>query len=303
MKGFRKIALVAISATMLGTLAGPAFADRGDKDRGDGHGWRHEQMHGKAKWGGKRRHGHHGRHGGRMAMMFMEVFDTDGDGKLTQDEIDARRDELFAAADVDGDGRVTLEEFKVAYAETIVTPKVRAFQRMDRDGDGKVSEEDFNRRAERMLSRMERRKGDGHGPRHGGMRPGMEEHDTDADGRLSADEIRAARADRFAKADADGDKVLTLEEFGTIWNARMDRHMVRMFQRLDRDGDLAITAEEAARPTRNLVTRMDRDGDGALTLKDRKGRGKGKGGHDWHGKRGGPDKRGGHDRRGGPDKD
>lgn len=99
MKGFRKIALVAISATMLGTLAGPAFADRGDKDRGDGHGWRHEQMHGKAKWGGKRRHGHHGRHGGRMAMMFMEVFDTDGDGKLTQDEIDARRDELFAAAD------------------------------------------------------------------------------------------------------------------------------------------------------------------------------------------------------------
>ena len=44
----------------------------------------------------------------------------------------------------------------------------------------------------------------------------------------------------------------------------MDRHMVRMFQRLDRDGDLGITAEEVARPTANLVTRMDRNGDGVV---------------------------------------
>ena len=76
MKGFRKIALVAMSATLLGTLAGPAFADRDGKGRGDGHGWRHEQMQGKGKWSGKRHHGRHGHHGGRMAMVFMEIFDT-----------------------------------------------------------------------------------------------------------------------------------------------------------------------------------------------------------------------------------
>lgn len=290
MTNIRKIALVALSATLLGSFAAPAFADRDGKGRGEGREWHHGQMHHDGKRGkwGKGHHGHHGRQGPRMAMMFMETFDKDGDGKLTQAEIDERSNELFAAADTNGDGRVTLEEFKVAFVATAVTPKVRAFQKLDRDGDGKVTEAEYNARAERMMSRMDRRKDDDddRGPRRG-MRPGMEAFDTDGDGNLSPDEIRAARAERFAKADSDGDKVLTLEEFTVLWAGRMEQPMVRMFQRLDRDGDLAITKDEATRPTRNLVSRMDRNGDGALSFEDHRGPGKG---HD--GKRGSWGKRG-----------
>ena len=45
-----------------------------------------------------------------------------------------------------------------------------------------------------------------------------------------------------------------------------------------------------------MVTRMDRNGDGALSFEDRKGRGKGKWGHGWHGKSGNRGERGGRDK-------
>lgn len=286
---FRKLALAALAAALVGTTAMPAFADRGGRGEGPGQGW-HQAGHGK-QWGENRgKRGHHGRRG-QMARMFMERFDTDRDGKVTQEEIDAKADAMFTAADSDGNGSVTLEEFKVAYAKEFSERRVRAFQRLDRDGDGKVTEEEYNRRAERMLDRMERADDDDDGKRRGGRRGHgrmMDRFDADGDGNVTADEVRQGRAASFAAADADGDKALTLEEFATIWAERTDTRMVRGFQRLDRDGDLAVTKEEAMRPLTGLVARMDRNKDGALSIEDRPRRGMG--GHHgkrWHGQRDG----------------
>ena len=53
-----------------------------------------------------------------------------------------------------------------------------------------------------------------------------------------------------------------------VWVKRSDRRMVRMFQRLDRDGDLSVTKAEVERPTSRIVSMMDSNGDGVLSMED-----------------------------------
>src|SRR5690606_36324073 len=141
MKTLKIVALAAVTAGLLTAAAMPALADRGHGGWG-GAGWHH------------RMGPHKGMHG---AVRFMEWFDTDRDGKVTQAEIDAVIAEQFTKADADGSGGVSLDEFKVAFAEIFSQDRVRAFQRLDRDGDGKVTEAEYNRPVERMITRMERR--------------------------------------------------------------------------------------------------------------------------------------------------
>ena len=51
--------------------------------------------------------------GGRGAMMF-DRYDTDGDGKITQDEFQAGHNERFDQMDLNGDGAVTQDEARQA---------------------------------------------------------------------------------------------------------------------------------------------------------------------------------------------
>ncbi|NRG19463.1 EF-hand domain-containing protein [Rhizobiales bacterium] len=297
MKRFKTLSIALLTTAMVGAVALPAVADRGEGRgwRGDGHhGW-HHRGEGRGGW-------HHGgRHGARFggmehAMMFMERFDTNSDGKVTQEEIDAVVTERYAVADGNGDGGVDLDEFKAAYAGEFALRKVRAFQRLDRDGDGNVTEAEFNRSVERRFSRLDRNDDDvlerrrRHGAdgergerrgRRGGMHLGMfEELDTDGDGTISREEFTAETAERFSSADKDNNGSITLEEFETVWLDRADRRMVRAFQHFDRDGDLKISKEEAGRVFGSLVARMDRNGDGALSIADRP-HGGGGGHHRW----------------------
>lgn len=295
MTRFKKIAVAALAVTLTGAVALPAVADRG------GHGWGKGSGHG---WGMSRGH-HGGGHGrGMMAMRVMERFDTDADGKITQAEIDTTVAEMYAAADADTSGGVSLDEFKAAYAREFSDLKVRAFQRLDTDGDGSVSKAEFEARGGRMMDGRGRgfRSGmmgqgqgmmgqgqgqgmmgqgqgmmgqgmgmnndDGRGP---GMR-GEGKRGQNQAGREARQDVRearqAARAALFAEADANSDNALSLDEFEIVWVTRSDRRMVRMFQRLDRDGDLSVTKAEVERPTARILSMMDRNGDGALSMED-----------------------------------
>ena len=83
----------------------------------------------------------------------------------------------------------------------------------------------------------------------------------------------------FASADTDQSGGFALTDFSTIWMTFHDDRTVRMFQSLDTDGDLSVTAEEHASRSADLAERMDRNDDGVITEADFKR------GH--HGKRGG----------------
>ncbi len=109
----------------------------------------------------------------------------------------------------------------------------------------------------------------------------FETFDLDGDGRITREEARRFRNERFDRFDADGDGTLTLAEFERLWLDAMRRRMVRRFQMQDLDGDGRITREEFARPGEAMFWRLDRDGDGVITRDEvRRGRWMKRGDHD-----------------------
>lgn len=118
--------------------------------------------------------------GGQHAMpLDFGAADTDGDGMLTQGEIESWRMARAKEADTDKDGFVTLEEMKAAIIGRMEQRAQEMAQHrlevQDTDGDGRLS-----------LAEMEP------GPRAGRM---FDRIDTNGDGNLSKDEVDAAQAD------------------------------------------------------------------------------------------------------------
>jgi hypothetical protein len=91
---------------------------------------------------------------------FIEKFDADGDGKLSEQEREAakaameeKRDAIIAKYDKDGDGKLNeeereaaKEEFKALHGDRPMPPggpsRERLRKRFDKDGDGKLNEEE-----------------------------------------------------------------------------------------------------------------------------------------------------------------
>ena len=116
--------------------------------------------------------------------------------------------------------------------------------------------------------------GKGHGWHRGGgmMMHMLDELDTNKDKKLTQEEIDAARAALLTEGDADKNGQLSLDEYQTVWLKQMREMMVRQFQRLDRDGNAQVTAEEFNGPFTDMVARLDRNDDKVLDASDR-GRG------------------------------
>ena len=120
-----------------------------------------------------------GHGGGMMGRQLMERYDTDKDGKVTQQEIDKNRADWLAEADSDKTGSLSLEEFKVLWLKARNEMMVREFQFFDRDGNGQVTIEEYqgpmsdmvaerDRNADGALSKDDRpAKGEGRRGRHG----------------------------------------------------------------------------------------------------------------------------------------
>ncbi len=123
----------------------------------------------------------------------------------------------------------------------------------------------------------------GHGPFAGGAML-IEQFDTDADRKLTRDEIDGGIQRRLAKADTNGDGNLDLEEFQPLLVELMRPKIVDGFQFLDADGDAVITPEEIQQPVNRMVSHLDRNDDGELTSEEmrKQHRGWGRGHHGDH---------------------
>jgi len=106
---------------------------------------------------GFRRGGGRGGPGGpRGAMEILRLADTDNDGALTKEELDAFLASQVASADADGSGDISLEEFQTIWLTVTQRPMVRSFQMLDTDGDAVVTETEIDERFGKMVERMDR---------------------------------------------------------------------------------------------------------------------------------------------------
>ncbi|MEJ8473854.1 EF-hand domain-containing protein [Roseibium algae] len=194
---------------------------------------------------------------------------------------------VFQRLDKDGDGIVSTEEFN--------RMTDRMFSRMDRDGNGELERKVVGHGGKKHAgtegqgkgkSRDEAKEGGrkfmhgGHEGKdryarggRGGMKGSMMGHmfvmlDTDNDGKVTRAEFEDVRGKLFALADTDNSGGFELTDFSTIWMTLNNGRVVRMFQGLDADGDLAITSEEFAERAGKRLDRMDRNDDGVVSKAD-----------------------------------
>lgn len=141
------------------------------------------------------RDGDNDRKGAQHEARFSQM-DTNGDGQVTAEEINAQATARFVAADVDGNGALSMEEMQVA-AQSMQTQ--RLLKRFDANGDGALSAEELAM------------------PESGKGAKRFERMDADNSGDVSLEEMQARRdpAKMIARLDADKDGAVSLEEFAT----------------------------------------------------------------------------------------
>ncbi len=211
-----------------------------------------------------------------------------------------RRGGVFMDADADGDGKVTYEELKAVRPG--MTPE--RFKMLDSNGDGALTAADRGGRqgpAGRLRGTGPRGsegrgvpQGQGRpiGPRPDGRRgivQRIEDADTDGDGKVSPDELKAARpgmtAERFKAMDTDGDGYLTPNDRpmgvgapggpmgpgGPLGPGRPG-FLLEKLREADADEDKKVTREElkAVLPDfpKDAFDRMDANDDGVLSAED-----------------------------------
>lgn len=108
---------------------------------------------------------------------------------------------------------------------------------------------------------------------HGGNRiDRFMQADTNGDGAVSLEEVRAADAERFSDADASGDGFVSKDEMVAFHEARRAERRAarqdRRFDRLDANDDGLISAEEHAARETPRFERADANNDGLVTREE-----------------------------------
>ena len=132
-------AVFLIATLSLGAVAAPAMAQgqrNMEQDRGE--------------------RGDRARSGQDRLRAMLELYDTDGDGSISQAEIDATRAERLATFDADGDGQLTLAEYEALWLDAMRERMVDQFQRHDDDGDGQVTADEFGEDFANIVARRDR---------------------------------------------------------------------------------------------------------------------------------------------------
>lgn len=139
------MAMPAYSAEKIAVEKSGAKAEHGEK--------RHGQIYGGH---GRRLGAMMGRHGKRGGRDILTTFDTDGDGRVTQAEIDAYRSNRLMKFDADGDGSLKLSEYEALWLAATRERMVDRFQDLDADGNGAVTTEEFKRPFANLVRHMDK---------------------------------------------------------------------------------------------------------------------------------------------------
>ncbi len=147
---------IAIAGALLAVVAVPAYAAKKMTNEKSGAKAEHgEQRHGLEFSGHGRRH--NAMMGGHGILM---TFDTDGNGRVTQAEIDEFRSKRMAKFDADGNGSLTLSEYEALWLAAMREKMVDRFQYLDADGNAVVTTEEFKKPYANMVRHMDKN-GDG----------------------------------------------------------------------------------------------------------------------------------------------
>jgi hypothetical protein len=107
----------------------------------------------------------------------------------------------------------------------------------------------------------------------------LEAYDTDGDGKVSADEFRAARETMYKTFDLDGDGIVNEADYVGEYQARLDKELAENRERqlkqahvrfgvLDADADKAMSLGEFQASGDRMFERLDSNGDGMVDESD-----------------------------------
>ena len=167
--------------------------------------------HGSRGMGGK---GHPG-----MMKEQLTNLDADGDGTVSEAEVKAHRDTMFAAMDANSDGKLTQDEMTAHHeamrAEMETKSVDRMFETFDANKDGLISRDEVvagkeAKRAEMQARRAERE--DARGEKADFKGKHFSRMDKDGDGSISKDEFEGQPMMMFERFDEDGDGLVVIED-------------------------------------------------------------------------------------------
>jgi Ca2+-binding EF-hand superfamily protein len=92
---------------------------------------------------------------GGGAVRMIEMYDSDGDGKVTKQEFDAGHSLKFDVYDVNNDGKVTREEFQMNFGGRNAQRAQQAFDRLDTNHDGVIGKDEFEDLTEIRFERVD----------------------------------------------------------------------------------------------------------------------------------------------------
>ena len=180
-------------------------------------------------------------------------LDTNQDGKITREEMNADVSTLFASVDANKDGKVTQDEasqFFAAKREEIKAKHAARLQAADTNKDGKWSKEELSDMPERRFAKL----------------------DIDSDGAVTQAELDTQRAARKARFE---------EKHG-------DRPKGKLWKHADTNSDGVVERAEALKAVDARFSKLDENGDGAVERAEFKAGHHGRHGkkHDCHGEHG-----------------
>jgi hypothetical protein len=102
-----------------------------------------------------------GHHGGPFRIVMLDMLstiDTNNDGALSQQEINAAVASRYATFDTNKDGQLSLEAFQALWTDLTRPIAVRAFQFLDSDGNAAIARDEVDKRFGTLVARFDRNK-------------------------------------------------------------------------------------------------------------------------------------------------